>query len=97
MFEFDAERSACWPVKPGMDFVVPKAELESNRKAGKQVVNTSDGNSSTPPRRWTGDMIAVVGTNRKILIFPLEGPARDVARQGQQAAILSGQATDSPT
>ena len=54
----------------GYGFVVPETELESNRKAGKQVVNTGDGQLLVCAP-VDGDMIAVVGTNRKMLIFPL--------------------------
>ncbi len=70
MFRFDPERKRVMASSTGYGFVVPEAELESNRKAGKQIVNVGDGELlvACPVE---GDMLAVVGTNRKLLIFPV--------------------------
>jgi topoisomerase-4 subunit A len=70
MFRFDPERRRVMASSTGYGFVVPETELESNRKAGKQIVNTGEGVLKCCPV-VEGDMIAVVGTNRKLLIFPL--------------------------
>jgi topoisomerase-4 subunit A len=51
--------------------VVPEGELLSARKAGKQVVNPADGSRLTHCFAVAGDHVAVIGENRKLLIFPL--------------------------
>lgn len=89
MFRFDASRKRVMASSTGYGFVVPEAELESNRKAGKQIVNTGGGvlNICTPV---TGDMIAVVGTNRKMLIFPLADLPEMPRGKGNKLQAYSG-------
>lgn len=55
----------------GYGFVVPGAELESQRKAGKQVLNPPAGARMTHCMAVEGDQLAVIGDNRKLLVFPL--------------------------
>ena len=71
MFGFEPERRRVMASSTGYGFVVPESELESSRRAGKQIVNTGSGhlNVCVPV---CGDMVAIVGTNRKMLIFPLK-------------------------
>ncbi len=71
MFRFEPDRKRVMASSIGYGFVVDEKELESNRKAGKQSVNTGDGKLvvCVPVE---GDMLAVVGSNRKLLIFPLD-------------------------
>ena len=71
MFRLDASRKRLMASDAGYGFIVPEGELESNRKAGKSVVNTAGGNLLIS-RIVDGDQIAVIGTNKKLLIFPLE-------------------------
>jgi topoisomerase IV subunit A len=55
----------------GYGFIVPEEECVAMRKAGKQVLNPGDGKAliCVP---LAGDRIAVVGNNRKLLIFATE-------------------------
>jgi topoisomerase-4 subunit A len=55
----------------GDGFVVPSEEVLAQTKAGKQVVTLGDGVKMALCRRVQGDHVAVVGDNRKVLIFPL--------------------------
>lgn len=89
MFKFDPERKRVMASSTGYGFVVPEAELESNRKAGKQIVNTGGGhlNVCVPV---LGDMIAVVGTNRKMLIFPLKDLPEMPRGKGNKLQSYSG-------
>ena len=41
-------------------------------------------------RRPTATSVAMVGENRKLLVFPLDAGARDDARQGRAPAELQG-------
>jgi topoisomerase-4 subunit A len=55
----------------GRGFVVPEDEVIAQTKAGKQVLNLASGEEATVCRRAEGDSVAVIGENRKLLIFPL--------------------------
>ncbi len=72
MFALDAERSRVLASSDGYGFVVKESELESNRKAGKQVATIPADEQLNVCVSVEGDMLAVVGTNRKLLIFKLE-------------------------
>ena len=57
----------------GRGFICPEPEMISNQKTGKQVLNPGKGAAATlaydvAPAH---DAVAVVGTNRKMLVFPL--------------------------
>ena len=54
----------------GHGFVVPKDEVVAQTRSGKQVLNVGDG-AARICRRVAGDHVAVVGQNRKLLVFPL--------------------------
>jgi len=55
----------------GDGFVVPAEELVAQTKAGKQVLTLREGTRTAVCTRVVGDSIAVVGDNRKLLVFPL--------------------------
>jgi topoisomerase-4 subunit A len=55
--------------KAGYGFVLPEAEAIAFRRAGKQVLNVDSG-AAVASLPLTGDHVAVVGDNGKILIFP---------------------------
>ncbi|HEY9217482.1 MAG TPA: DNA topoisomerase IV subunit A [Phenylobacterium sp.] len=56
--------------KSGYGFILPEAEAIAFRRAGKQVLNV-DGKAAAISLPITGDQIAVIGDNGKILIFPV--------------------------
>ena len=55
----------------GDGFVVPADEVIAQTRSGKQVLNLREGVRAHVCRVATGDHLAVVGENRKLLIFPL--------------------------
>ena len=55
----------------GDGFVVPAEELVAQTKAGKQVLTVKDGVKAAVCVPVRGDHVAVVGENRKLLVFPL--------------------------
>lgn len=58
---------------PGRGFVVAADDLLSERKAGKQVMTVKPGEELAIARPvGDGDHLAIVGENRKLLVFPLE-------------------------
>jgi topoisomerase IV subunit A len=55
----------------GDGFVVPAEELLAQTRAGKQVMSLSGGVRTALCRKVAGDAVAVVGDNRKLLVFAL--------------------------
>ncbi|MGF1628193.1 MAG: DNA topoisomerase IV subunit A [Kiloniellaceae bacterium] len=55
----------------GRGFLVPEDEVIAQTKNGKQVLNPGDGVEATVCRPVEGDHVAVVGENRKLLLFPI--------------------------
>jgi len=56
----------------GNGFVVPEDEVVAMRRAGKQVLNVSGTDEAVACAVVQGDHVAVIGENRKLLIFPLD-------------------------
>ena len=55
----------------GRGFIVPGAELVSERRAGRQILNLKPGEEWHACVPVKGDHVAVIGQNRKLLVFPL--------------------------
>jgi topoisomerase IV subunit A len=55
----------------GDGFVLPEDEAVAQTRAGRQVMNLRGAARCTVCRRVTGDAVAVVGENRKLLVFAL--------------------------
>lgn len=72
MFKLVPERKRVVASNAGYGFIVPESELDSARKAGKQAVNPPKGSRVTICQPVEGDFLAVIGTNKKLLIFPLD-------------------------
>jgi topoisomerase-4 subunit A len=58
--------------KDGRGFIAASKDLIAQTKTGKQVLNVSGDTKASVCVPVTGDSIAVVGTNRKLLIFSKE-------------------------
>jgi len=56
----------------GRGFVVKSEDLLAQTRAGKQVLNPRPGAEAAVCVPATGDTVAVVGDNRKLLVFPLD-------------------------
>jgi len=55
----------------GRGFVVPADEVLAQTRNGKQVLNLGEGAQARAAVPADGDTVAVVGENRKMLVFPL--------------------------
>jgi topoisomerase IV subunit A len=55
----------------GRGFIVPEDEVVAQTRSGKQVLNLADGIEASAVTPVEGDTVAVVGENRKLLLFPL--------------------------
>jgi topoisomerase-4 subunit A len=56
----------------GRGFLAESGDLLAERKAGKQVLNVKPGEEAALCVPAEGDHVAIVGENRKLLVFPLE-------------------------
>jgi topoisomerase-4 subunit A len=56
----------------GRGFVVPEDDVIAQTKNGKQALKVGKDGEAQACAPVTGDMVAVVGENRKIILFPLE-------------------------
>ncbi|HVL20939.1 MAG TPA: DNA topoisomerase IV subunit A [Amaricoccus sp.] len=55
----------------GDGFILAEDEAVAQTRAGKQILNLKEGVRARVCRRIRGDHVAVVGENRKLLVFPL--------------------------
>ncbi|WP_128254709.1 DNA topoisomerase IV subunit A [Falsirhodobacter deserti] len=55
----------------GDGFILPSDEAVAQTRAGKAVLTVKDGVSTALVKPLTGDHVAVVGDNRKMLVFPV--------------------------
>jgi topoisomerase IV subunit A len=53
----------------GRGFIARESEVAAQTRAGKQVVNVEPGDRVTVAAPVTGDHVAVIGTNHKLLVF----------------------------
>jgi len=77
----------------GRGFVVPEDEVVAQTRAGKQVLNVGEGISARAVSLVEGDTVAVIGKNRKLLLFPLSelpemGRGRGVTLQKSKGGEL---------
>ncbi|HUZ62658.1 MAG TPA: DNA topoisomerase IV subunit A [Acetobacteraceae bacterium] len=56
----------------GRGFVVAAADLAAEKRTGKQVLTLKPGEEAALCVKVEGDHVAVVGQNRKLLVFPLD-------------------------
>ncbi len=68
----DAERKLLVASSDGRGFVVPEGEVAAQTRNGKQVLNLGGGAEAQACTAAAGDHVAVIGDNRKLLVFPLE-------------------------
>jgi len=56
----------------GHGFVIDESHLLAQTRNGRKILNLADGEKAVFCKKITGDMVAVVGENRKLLVFKLE-------------------------
>jgi topoisomerase-4 subunit A len=70
-FVHDPKRKLLLVSHEGNGFVVPEAEVVANTRKGKQVMNVKTPDEAAKCLPVAGDHLAIVGDNRKMLVFPL--------------------------
>jgi topoisomerase-4 subunit A len=71
VFVHDPARKLLVVSTEGHGFVVPESEVLANTRKGKQVMTLSGGTEMRLCLPAAGDTVAILGENRKLLIFPL--------------------------
>ncbi|HEU4987114.1 MAG TPA: DNA topoisomerase IV subunit A [Rhizobiaceae bacterium] len=70
-FAHDPERRLLLVSHAGNGFVVPEKEVVANTRKGKQVMNVKSPDEAKLCVPVSGDHVAIVGENRKLLVFQL--------------------------
>ncbi|MGE0280055.1 MAG: DNA topoisomerase IV subunit A [Rhizobiaceae bacterium] len=70
-FVHDPKRKLLLASHEGYGFVVPEAEVFANTRKGKQVMNVKSPDEAQLCLTVQGDHVAIVGENRKLLVFAL--------------------------
>jgi topoisomerase-4 subunit A len=71
LFVHDPKRKLLLVNTDGYGFVAPEKDIVANTRKGKQVMNLSEPTELQMAVPVEGDMVAVIGQNRKLLLFPL--------------------------
>ncbi len=71
LFLHDPERILLLAASTGHGFLTAEREVLAQTRAGKQVMNVSAGAEAVRCVAVNGDTVAVIGENRKLLVFPL--------------------------
>ena len=72
VFPFRGERTFLVASLAGRGFVVPENECLANTRKGKQVLNVDPPDEARAVSMIEGELVASIGANRKMLVFPLE-------------------------
>ncbi|MDM7851542.1 DNA topoisomerase IV subunit A [Pseudochrobactrum kiredjianiae] len=70
-FVHDASAKLLLASHEGYGFMINESEVIANTRKGKQIMNVKLPDEMKLCQRVSGDMVAVVGENRKMLVFPL--------------------------
>ncbi|MAQ81988.1 MAG: DNA topoisomerase IV subunit A [Maritimibacter sp.] len=71
LFIHDPEGKLLLASSAGDGFIVPQPEVVAQTRSGKQVLNVRGDVKAKICRKVSGDHVACVGENRKVLVFPL--------------------------
>jgi len=72
LFKYQGDRKFLVASSDGRGFVVPEAEMLAATRSGKQILNVAAPAEACVCTAVEGDTVAVVGNNRKLLLFPLD-------------------------
>ena len=72
MFAYQPKRKLLVASKSGRGFVVEEDEVLAQTRSGKQILNLVEGDSALFCKPLEGDTLAVMGENRKMVIFPVD-------------------------
>jgi topoisomerase-4 subunit A len=98
LFVNKGERKFLIASSEGQGFIVKEEDCVGNTRKGKQVLNVEMPNEACAITTVSGDTVAVIGTNHKMVLFPLDqvpemARGRGVRLQKYTSAKLSDVAT----
>jgi topoisomerase-4 subunit A len=79
LFVYEPGRKLLVASTAGYGFLVPEEEVVAAKRSGKQVLNLTEPEEAKACVPVIGDMVATIGDNRKLLVFPLE-EVKEMAR-----------------
>jgi topoisomerase IV subunit A len=71
-FVYEPGRKLLVASTAGYGFIVPEEEVLAAKRSGKQVLNVAEPDEAKLCVPVAGDMVATIGENRKLLVFPLD-------------------------
>lgn len=72
MFVFEKDAKYIISSDTGYGFIIDEGHIVTQTRNGRKVLNLAEGETAAFCKKITGDMVAVIGENRKLLIFPIE-------------------------
>lgn len=72
MLVFEPKASYLIASKRGYGFIVDENHIIAQTRNGRKIMNVSEGDAAMFCLKVTGDMVAIVGDNRKLLVFKSE-------------------------
>ncbi|AMN42130.1 DNA topoisomerase IV subunit A [Rhodoplanes sp. Z2-YC6860] len=72
LFPYHSGRKFIIASTTGRGFIVPEADCLANTRKGKQVLNVKDGEKAAAINTVEGELVASIGENRKMVIFPID-------------------------
>ncbi len=72
MFVFEPKASYLIASKRGYGFIIDENHIIAQTRNGRKIMNVSEGDAAMFCLKVIGDMVAIVGDNRKLLVFKSE-------------------------
>ena len=72
MFVFDAKAQYLIASNTGKGFLVDENHILAQTRNGRKIMNLAEGEVACFCKQITGNMVAIIGENRKLLVFKLE-------------------------
>lgn len=72
MFVFEPGARYLIASDSGRGFVIDENHILAQTRNGRKIMNLADGEITTFCKKITGDMVATIGDNRKLLVFKME-------------------------
>lgn len=72
LFVHDPERTLLVASSEGYGFRVKESDITASTRSGKQILNVKGGAEAVRVIEAKGDRVAIIGDNRKLLVFPLD-------------------------
>src|SRR5215813_5829681 len=72
VFRYQGGRKLLAASRQGRGFIAPEDECVANTRKGKQVLNVKTPDAARAVTPVEGDLVASIGENRKMVIFPIE-------------------------